>query len=95
MIYFLDTNIFISFVKNKNFRFYFQSKYGFSGNTLMTSTVVEGELKSLLMQHKWGFNKRRILNTIFGRSVIFPSKPKKSYSFTLKLMRIVKANIQR
>ncbi|MFK7948360.1 MAG: PIN domain-containing protein, partial [Saprospiraceae bacterium] len=77
MTYFLDTNIFISFVKNRSFRDFFKERYGHNENNLMTSVIVDGEILSFITRHKWGFNKRRILNNIFNQAIITPIKVKR------------------
>ncbi|MFK7950889.1 MAG: type II toxin-antitoxin system VapC family toxin [Saprospiraceae bacterium] len=77
MTYFLDTNIFISFVKNRQFRHFFKQTYSHNENGLITSVVVDGEIQSFITRHKWGFNKRRILNNIFNQTSIAPIKIKK------------------
>jgi predicted nucleic acid-binding protein len=64
----------MSFVKNEQFRQYFKSKYGQQENSLFASVVTEGELDSLIMQHKWGRNKRFMLDTLFSITVIAPIK---------------------
>jgi tRNA(fMet)-specific endonuclease VapC len=72
MNYFLDTNIFIMFTQRKDFRTFFNNNYNHS--QLVTSVVVEGELKSFSIQRKWGFHKRNTLSNFLSKSIIYPIK---------------------
>ena len=72
MSYLLDTNIFITFTQSKDFRKFFNERY--NQNQLVTSAVVEGEVKSFAMQRKWGINKQKTLLNFLDRTIIYPIK---------------------
>lgn len=72
MSYFLDTNIFITFTQRRDFRNYFNRAY--NNVQLVTSVVVEAELKSFSTQRKWGFYKRQTLLKFLNKSIVSPIK---------------------
>lgn len=74
MIYLLDTNIFVSAVRNDVFKKHFYATYGKLENILLTSVVVEGELASFYLQWKWGQRKMNELNHLLNRTLIYPIK---------------------
>ena len=72
MNYLLDTNIFITFTQSKDFRKFFNKTY--NQNQLVTSTVVEGELNSFVIQRKWGVSKQDTLFNFLDTTIIYPIK---------------------
>jgi tRNA(fMet)-specific endonuclease VapC len=77
MRYLLDTNLFITFVRRRQFTDFINTKYRKKGNILFTSCVVEGELKSFAMQRNWGFNKIERMQKILSGFTIYPIKTNK------------------
>lgn len=77
MRYLLDTNLYITFVRRRQFTDYINKKYRKKGNILFTSCVVEGELKSFALQRKWGFNKIQRMEKILSGFTIYPIKTNK------------------
>jgi tRNA(fMet)-specific endonuclease VapC len=80
MKYLLDTNIYITFIRNERFKKYIDEKYRKRGNILFTSCVVEGELKSFAIQRNWGFNKVQKMEKILSDFTIYPIKTNKIIS---------------
>ena len=74
MNYLLDTNIFLTLVRNPKFATYFYKQYPSSQNRLLTSVVVEGELKSFIMKRDWGTRKRQDLYDLLNDAIIYPIK---------------------
>ena len=74
MNYLLDTNIYITFIRNEKFTKYINRKYRQKDNILFTSCVVEGELKSFSIQRNWGINKINKMGKLLSDFTIYPIK---------------------
>lgn len=74
MIYFLDTNIFLSMVRRPSFAAYIDAKFVKPENIVATSVVVEGELESFVLRRKWRIRKIRTLNHWLSMFAIYPIK---------------------
>jgi predicted nucleic acid-binding protein len=70
----LDTNIFISLVRNNDFSSHFNRIYRKRNDVSFTSVVVEGELKAFAMQRKWGNKRLKEVQTLLQKTVIAPIK---------------------
>ncbi len=66
MIYLLDTNILLSMVRRPKFAMYIDDNFVKPENIVVTSVVVEGELKSFVRRREWGMRR----NTNFESLVI-------------------------
>jgi hypothetical protein len=74
MNYLLDTNIYITFIRNEKFTKYINRKYRQKDNILFTSCVVEGELKSFSIQRNWGINKINKMKSAQANHHQFPQE---------------------
>ncbi|NJN78699.1 MAG: type II toxin-antitoxin system VapC family toxin [Saprospiraceae bacterium] len=74
MKYILDTNIFISLVRNNDFSSHFNRIYRKRNDVSFTSVVVEGELKAFAMQRKWENKRLKEVQTLLQKTVIAPIK---------------------
>jgi|AntRauTorckE5430_2_1112549.scaffolds.fasta_scaffold01193_2 predicted nucleic acid-binding protein len=74
MRYVLDTNIFISLVRNNDFSSHFNRIYRKRNDVSFTSVVVEGELKAFAMQREWGNKRLQEVQFLLQETVIAPIK---------------------
>ncbi len=72
--YLVDTNVFISLVRDEEIANNFNAKYYSPTNRLITSVVVQGELESLALQRNWGKNKLWRMEKVLERFIILPIK---------------------
>lgn len=77
MKYILDTNIFISLIRNEGFSDNFDRKFRKRNDIWFTSTVVEGELNSFAMQRNWGQKRLLEIKKLLNKVIIAPIKTKK------------------
>jgi tRNA(fMet)-specific endonuclease VapC len=77
MKYILDTNIFISLIRNEDFSDNFDRKYRKRNDIWFTSTVVEGELNSFAMQRNWGQKRLLEIKKLLNKVIISPIKTKR------------------
>lgn len=77
MKYILDTNIFISLIRNEDFSDNFDRKYRKRNDIWFTSTVVEGELNSFALQRNWGQKRILEIKKLLDKVIISPIKTKK------------------
>lgn len=72
MIYLLDTNIIIQYLRDSDHRKKIDDEFDPFGpeNTAVISVVTVGELKSLAIRNRWGKRRMEVLDSIFADVVI-------------------------
>lgn len=64
-----DTNIILTLVRVEDFTSMLDF-FNPDGNTIYISVATEAEVKSIVLQNKWGINKRSRLDYLFGLIII-------------------------
>ena len=72
MNYLLDTNILLTYVRDKTARIRIENTYQFFGksNKPIISVVTVGELKSIAKRNYWGLRKLALLDAILSQLII-------------------------